>query len=99
VVLLANSLRFVAIFRTPCFLAFATFATSLNPLFDPDNPQLTEADLARLKPPPKPRALRIRLWLTREEFAARCHIPPGTLRGWEQRGASFETAPRGASSG
>jgi putative transcriptional regulator len=58
-----------------------------NALSDPDNPPLTEADLARLKPLPKARALRIRLRLTQEEFAARYHIPLGTLRDWEQRRA------------
>ena len=36
-----------------------------NALSDPDNPPLTEADLARLKPLPKARALRIRLRLSR----------------------------------
>jgi putative transcriptional regulator len=56
-------------------------------LSDPDNPPLTEADLARLKPLPKARALRLRLRLTQEEFAARYHIPLGTLRDWEQRRA------------
>jgi putative transcriptional regulator len=56
-------------------------------LSDPDNPPLTEADLARLKPLPKARALRLRLRLTQEEFAARYRIPLGTLRDWEQRRA------------
>jgi putative transcriptional regulator len=58
-----------------------------NALSDPDNPPLSEADLARLKPLPKARALRIRLRLTQEEFVARYHIPLGTLRDWEQRRA------------
>ncbi len=52
-----------------------------------DNLPLTHANLARLKPLPKARALRIRLRLTQEEFAARYHIPLGTLRDWEQRRA------------
>jgi hypothetical protein len=34
-----------------------------------------------LKPLPEARALRIRLRLTQEAFAARCRIQPGTLRG------------------
>ena len=58
-----------------------------NALSDPDNPPLTQSDLARLKPLPKARALRIRLRLTQEEFAARYHIPLGTLRDGEQRRA------------
>jgi putative transcriptional regulator len=56
-----------------------------NALSDPDNPPITEADLARLRPLPVVRALRLRLRLTQEEFAARYHIPLGTLRDWEQR--------------
>lgn len=31
------------------------------------------------------RALRLRLRLTQEEFAARYQVPLGTLRDWEQR--------------
>jgi putative transcriptional regulator len=72
-------------------------AIMANALSDIDNPQLSEADLVRLKPLPKARALRIRLRLTQEEFAARYHIPLGTLRDWEQRRASFETAFRASS--
>jgi putative transcriptional regulator len=56
-----------------------------NALSDPDNPPITEADLARLRPLPAVRALRLRLRLTQEEFAARYHVPLGTLRDWEQR--------------
>jgi putative transcriptional regulator len=59
-------------------------------LSDPDNPPLTEADLARLKPLPKARALRLRLRLTQEEFSARYRIPLGTLRDWEQRRAEAD---------
>ena len=39
-----------------------------NALSDPDNPPITEADLARLKPLPVVRALRLRLRLTQEEW-------------------------------
>ena len=56
-----------------------------NALSDPDNPPITQADLARLKPLPFVRTLRLRLRLTQEEFAARFHIPLATLRDWEQR--------------
>lgn len=56
-----------------------------NALSDPDNPPITEADLARLKPLPLVRSLRLRLQLTQEEFAVRYQIPIGTLRDWEQR--------------
>jgi putative transcriptional regulator len=51
---------------------------------DPDNPPLTESRLKQLKPVPRVRTLRRALGLTQEEFAARFHIPIGTLRDWEQ---------------
>ena len=51
---------------------------------DPDARPLTEADFARLRPVPRVRTLRRALALTQEEFAARYHIPLGTLRDWEQ---------------
>ena len=53
-------------------------------LRDPDAQPLTEADLARLKRVPRIKTLRRALGLTQEEFAARYHIPLGTLRDWEQ---------------
>jgi putative transcriptional regulator len=51
---------------------------------DPDNPPLTPDREARLKPVPRVKTLRRSLGLTQEEFAARYHIPLGTLRDWEQ---------------
>jgi putative transcriptional regulator len=51
---------------------------------DPENPPLTEATLKRLRPVPRVKTLRRALALTQEEFAARYHIPVGTLRDWEQ---------------
>jgi putative transcriptional regulator len=56
-------------------------AAALN---DPDAQPLTEAALARMKPVALARTLRRALGLTQEEFAARYHIPLGTLRDWEQ---------------
>src|SRR5690349_8985983 len=53
-------------------------------LRDPDAQPLTEADLARMKRVPRVKTLRRALGLTQEEFAARYHIPLGTLRDWEQ---------------
>jgi putative transcriptional regulator len=53
-------------------------------LSDPDNPPLTAARMKRLKPVTRVRVLRRALGLTQEEFAARFHIPLGTLRDWEQ---------------
>lgn len=53
-------------------------------LDDPDNPPLTDERLAQLSPVARTRTLRRALRLTQEEFAARYHIPLGTLRDWEQ---------------
>jgi putative transcriptional regulator len=51
---------------------------------DPDNPPLTPARQAQLRPVPRVKTLRRALGLTQEEFAALYHIPLGTLRDWEQ---------------
>ncbi len=51
---------------------------------DPDAPPATEAQLARARRVPTVRALRKKLNLTQEEFAARFHLPLGTVRDWEQ---------------
>ena len=53
-------------------------------LADPDAQPLTEDDLKRMKRVPRSKTLRRALHLTQEEFAARYHIPIGTLRDWEQ---------------
>jgi putative transcriptional regulator len=47
---------------------------------DPDAQALTEADLKRMKRTPRAKIIRRALELTQEEFAARYHIPLGTLR-------------------
>ena len=51
---------------------------------DPDCPPATEAQLARARRVPAVRALREKLNLTQEQFAARFHLPLGTVRDWEQ---------------
>jgi putative transcriptional regulator len=53
-------------------------------LSDPDAQPATEAQLARARRVPTVRALRQKLNLTQEEFAARFHLPLGTVRDWEQ---------------
>src|SRR5687767_5253975 len=55
-----------------------------NALSDPDNPPLTPAELERMRPVPNPKRIRQRLRMTQEQFAARFHVPLGTLRDWEQ---------------
>lgn len=51
---------------------------------DRDAQPLTEADLKRMKQTPRAKIIRRALELTQEQFAARYHIPLGTLRDWEQ---------------
>jgi putative transcriptional regulator len=51
---------------------------------DPDAQPLTKSDLVRMKRTPAAKIIRRALQLTQEEFAARYHIPLGTLRDWEQ---------------
>jgi putative transcriptional regulator len=52
--------------------------------YDADSPPLTDADFDRMRRVPRAKTIRRALMLTQEEFAARYHIPIGTLRDWEQ---------------
>ena len=51
---------------------------------DPDATPLSRADVRRMRRTPQVKVIRRALELTQEEFAARYHIPLGTLRDWEQ---------------
>jgi putative transcriptional regulator len=51
---------------------------------DPDNPPLDEYARGRMKRVPQVKVMRRALGLTQDRFAARFHIPLGTLRDWEQ---------------
>jgi putative transcriptional regulator len=51
---------------------------------DPDAQPLSRCDLKRMKRTPQAKIIRRALGFTQEEFAARYHIPLGTLRDWEQ---------------
>ncbi|HEY1632675.1 MAG TPA: helix-turn-helix domain-containing protein [Rhizomicrobium sp.] len=53
-------------------------------LADPDAQPWTEEQLRNTKPLPRVFSLRRALRLSQEEFAAKFHIPLGTLRDWEQ---------------
>jgi putative transcriptional regulator len=53
-------------------------------LSDPDCPPASKVQLARARRVPTVAALRKKLKLTQEEFAARFHLPLGTVRDWEQ---------------
>ena len=51
---------------------------------DPDARPFTPEERAKVRRVPRIKTLRRALGLTQEEFAARYHIPVGTLRDWEQ---------------
>ena len=53
-------------------------------LSDPEALPMTEAELRNARRVPRVKTMRRALHLTQEEFAARYHIPLGTLRDWEQ---------------
>jgi len=63
-------------------------------LSDPDAQPLTAEDFKRMKRTPQVRVIRRALGLSQEEFAARFHIPLGTLRDWEQGRKDPDTAAR-----
>jgi len=55
-----------------------------NALSDPDNPPLTEEELAQSRRIPSAQQIRQKLGMTQVEFAETFDIPLGTLRDWEQ---------------
>jgi len=61
---------------------------------DLDNPPLTLERQTQLRPVAWVKTLRRALGLTQEEFAARYHIPLGTLRDWEQGRSQPDQAAR-----
>lgn len=61
---------------------------------DPDNPPLTKAQRAKLKPVSPVTRLRWSLRLTQEQFALRFGLPLGTVRDWEQRKTEPDAAAR-----
>jgi len=63
-------------------------------LADPDAQPLTAADFARMRQTPRVKIIRRSLGLSQEEFAARFHIPIGTLRDWEQGRKDPDAAAR-----
>ncbi len=63
-----------------------------NALSDPDNPPMTEEELARMRRVSNVRAIRRGLGMTQEQFADRFRLPLGTVRDWE-RGARTPAGP------
>jgi putative transcriptional regulator len=63
-------------------------------LKDPDAQPLQPEDMTRMKRTPRVSVIRRALGLSQEEFAARFHIPLGTLRDWEQNRKEPDAAAR-----
>ncbi len=61
---------------------------------DRDNQPLTEANTKRMRRTPRAKIIRRTLGMSQEEFAARFHIPIGTLRDWEQGRTEPDQAAR-----
>lgn len=61
---------------------------------DPDAQPLTPEDFRRMKRTPRVKIIRRALGLSQEDFAARFHIPLGTLRDWEQGRKEPDAAAR-----
>jgi putative transcriptional regulator len=61
---------------------------------DPDARPMSDEEFARAKRVPRIKTIRRALGLTQEEFAARFHIPLGTLRDWEQGRAEPDQTAR-----
>ena len=61
---------------------------------DPDARPMTAQELRTARRVPRTKGLRRILGLTQQEFAARYHIPLGTLRDWEQGRKDPDAAAR-----
>lgn len=61
---------------------------------DPDCKPISEEDLPLMPPVPRVAIIRRALRLSQEDFAARFHIPIGTLRDWEQGRKEPDAAAR-----
>jgi putative transcriptional regulator len=63
-------------------------------LRDPDAQPITPENETRMRRTPRVRVIRRALRLSQEAFAARFHIPLGTLRDWEQGRKEPDAAAR-----
>jgi len=61
---------------------------------DPDCKPIRQADLVRMPRVPQVSIIRRALKLSQDDFAARFHIPVGTLRDWEQGRKEPDAAAR-----
>ncbi len=63
-------------------------------LSDTDAQPITPGNIGRMRRTPQVKVIRRALGLNQEEFAARYHIPLGTLRDWEQSRKEPDAAAR-----
>lgn len=63
-------------------------------LADPDARPLSRTELKRMRRTPQAKIIRRALGMTQQKFAARYHIPLGTLRDWEQGRATPDQPTR-----
>src|SRR6266853_669752 len=77
-----------------CFDAMTETQRHAAAVKDPDAQPLRPEDMKRMKRTPQVKIIRRALGLSQEEFAARFHIPLGTLRDWEQGRKDPDTAAR-----
>ena len=63
-------------------------------LGDPDAQPISPENIGHMKRTPQVKVIRRALGLSQEEFAARFHIPLGTLRDWEQSRKEPDAAGR-----
>jgi putative transcriptional regulator len=63
-------------------------------LSDPDARPVTPDNVRNMKRTPQVKVIRRALGLSQETFAARFHIPLGTLRDWEQNRKEPDAAAR-----
>jgi putative transcriptional regulator len=61
---------------------------------DPDAQPVRPEDMKHMKRTPQVKIIRRALGLSQEEFAARFHIPIGTVRDWEQNRKAPDAAAR-----
>ena len=84
----------VAMSAPPPLAAMTEAEVHAAAMSDPDARPITDAEWPVMKRVPRAKTLRRALGLTQEEFAARFHIPLGTLRAWEQGKAEPDQTAR-----
>ncbi len=63
-----------------------------NALSDPDNPPITDEELAHMRRLPNPERIRQKLGLSQEAFAGQFELSLDNLRAWEKRERWLDTS-------